>query len=303
MTGQKQRTSESMLLSVRHFAELAFGIFIISSSGTLGRYITLPAPVSIWMRCLIGGITLYIVLKISRTQLNIHRKNYLLVFWGAILLGLHWVSYFYALQLSTVALGMLSLFTYPLITALLEPLILKVPFNKRHLPMTIIALIGVFLLIPEFSFENNHTVGILFGFASAIFYSVRNILLKKKISAIGGTQLMYYQLLIIAVLLWPVFFLYPIDLKQDIVLNNWQPLLILGMVTTAVGHTLFVRSLANFSVTTVSILSNLTPLFGIILGFLILHEQPKGNAIAGGLIILIVTIVEGTLSIKNIEVK
>ena len=48
-------------------------------------------------------------------------------------MGTHWVTYFYALQWSNVAIGMLSLFTYPVITALLEPLFFNTRFQLRHL--------------------------------------------------------------------------------------------------------------------------------------------------------------------------
>ena len=61
----------------------------------------------------------------------------------------HWVTYFYALQWSNVAIGMLSLFTYPVITALLEPLILKTKFQKHHLILGFIVLIGVYFLAPD----------------------------------------------------------------------------------------------------------------------------------------------------------
>ena len=41
-------------------------------------------------------------------------------------MGAHWVTYFYALKLSNVALGVLSLYTFPIFTAILEPVFLKI---------------------------------------------------------------------------------------------------------------------------------------------------------------------------------
>lgn len=117
--------------STSHFLSLGLAITIMSTSGTLGRYIQLPPPSIIWIRCVIGAIALFLVMQIWSINFKIPgRKNFYTLALGGILLGGHWVTYFYALQLSTVAIGMLSLFTYPVITALLEPLILKTSFQK-----------------------------------------------------------------------------------------------------------------------------------------------------------------------------
>jgi len=47
-------------------------------------------------------------------------------------MGGHWITYFYALKLSNVAIGMLSLFAYPIFTALLEPFFIKVKFDSHN---------------------------------------------------------------------------------------------------------------------------------------------------------------------------
>ena len=47
----------------------------------------------------------------------------------------HWITYFYALKLSNVAIGMLSLYTFPVMIAFLEPVFLKVKFNPICFPL------------------------------------------------------------------------------------------------------------------------------------------------------------------------
>ncbi len=217
---------------------------------------------------------------------------------STILLGIHWISYFHSLVLSTVAIGMLALFTYPTITAVIEPLMLRSKFEPRHLILAVIALFGVYLLVPEFSMSNQHTKGIVIGIGSALAYSVRNILLKRGVANTDGTVLMFYQLLGVTVIFWPLLLLVPADIPRQIT-ENWQGILILGVITTAAGHSMFVRSFRHFNITTVSIISNLTPLFGIILGFLVLKEIPTGNVYLGGSIILSTTLVEGYFSMRE----
>ncbi|MFT6865195.1 MAG: drug/metabolite transporter (DMT)-like permease [Cyclobacteriaceae bacterium] len=281
-----------------HFLQLGLAILIMSSSGTLGRYIDLPVPVIIWIRCVIGSVALYLVIRFGGFGIRISRgKSFWMLFISSIFLGIHWITYFYALKLSSVAVGMLSLFTYPVITALLEPIMLKVKFQKSTVFIGMIAFFGVMLLAPELNFENDYTLGIAMGIFSALTYSIRNILLKKQISDQSGVTLMFYQLLIITLILWPVLFLFNFDVDQSIV-ENWQPLLILGLFTTAAGHTLFVLSFRHFTISTVSIISALTPLLGTIIGFFVLSEVPAGRTYIGGCLILLTVIAESIRTVN-----
>ncbi len=279
-----------------HLLQLGLAIFIMSSSGTLGRYIELPPPVTIWLRCIIGAVALFIVLKVGKFDLRIgNRKNFWLLFGSSLLLAGHWVSYFYSLKLSTVAIGMLSLFTYPVITTFLEPVMLKIPFQKSSLALGILAFVGVALLAPELSFENEHTLGIAIGVFSALCYSIRNILMKKRVAQQSGITLMFYQLLFISLFLWPVLFGFEFEPAQ--LSTDWEALLILGLFTTATGHTLLVLSFKHFTVSTVSVISALTPLLGILLGFLVLNEIPAGRTYIGGSLIFLTVVTESLKSI------
>lgn len=281
------------------FLQLGLAILIMSSSGTLGRYIDLPVPVIIWIRCAIGSVALYLVLRFGGFGMRIGRgKSFWLLFTSSIFLAIHWISYFYALKLSSVAVGMLSLFTYPVITSLLEPLMLKVKFEKSSLILGLIAFAGVAMLAPEFSVKNDFTLGIIIGIFSAVTYSIRNILLKKQISDQSGVTLMFYQLLIITALFWPVFFFFDFE-KGQLISASWQPLLILGLFTTAAGHTLFVLSFRYFSISTVSIISALTPLLGTIIGFVVLSEVPADRTYIGGLLILVTVIIASARTVSK----
>lgn len=280
--------------------QLTFAICLMSSSGVLGRYITLPTPVTIWIRSVIAVITLYLILKALKKSTFIGwGRHFRIVLISSVFLGAHWITYFSALQAADVAIAMLSMFTYPIMTALLEPLLLKSKFDKGSLLLSFIALVGVFFLVPDLNFDNSVTRGVFLGLLAGFFYAIRNILMKKNLTDHGGLTLMYYQMAILTLLLWPSAFIYQLDFNTQIIQGDWEALLILGVVTTAFGHTLFVRSLKNFTVTTVSILSCLTPLLGTLLAFFILDEVPKGQTVLAGAIILITAGLESYRSVQQ----
>lgn len=273
---------------LRNVAELNLGVLFISTSGVLGRYIDLPAPVTIGLRAAIACCFLLLFVRWKGWSFSIQRKDRVLVLVGGVLLGLHWVFYFYSLQLSNVAIGMLSLFTYPAITALLEPVLLKTRLLKFHLLLCALVLVGIYFLVPEFNLENDHFKAVGCGVLSALCYALRNIIMKPKIGQYNGSVLMVYQLIAVSVVFSPAYFL----LDTGNLVEYLPATLMLGMLTTAIGHTLFLSSLKHFSAITASIISCTQPVFGIIIGMLVLHEYPSANTMIGGAIIIAAVLAE-----------
>ena len=118
----------------------------------------------------------------------------------------HWISYLYALKLSNVAIGMLSFYTFPVITSLLEPFFMKTKFNPMHLVLGLIVLVRLYILTPEFSLENSMIRGVLLGLISALCYAIRIVILKKQVTNYHGSMLMLYQTFVISIVLLPVLF-------------------------------------------------------------------------------------------------
>lgn len=276
-------------------AELNFAMVLISTSGVLGRYITLPPALTIFWRALLAAIFLFLFCKWKKIVLfKSFKKDSGSIILGGILMGAHWITYFYSLQLSNVAIGMLSIFTYPIFTSFLEPILLKTQFQKVHLLLALLVLIGIFFLVPEFDLKNEYTMAVIFGLISALCYALRNIVLKKQIQNHHGVALMWYQLLIVTVLLAPVLFIFDID----ILTMQWSALILLALLTTAIGHTLFLMSFKYFSITTASIMSSAQPIYGILIGMIFLSEYPTFSTIIGGTLILTSVVIESIRSFK-----
>lgn len=271
-----------------NFIELNIAILFISTSGALGRYIDLPIPITIGLRSLIGGIALYFFCRWKKIGFYIEGTDRKTIFFGGLLLGLHWITYFYALRLSNVAIGMLSLFTYPAITAILEPIFLKTKILKIHLILSVLVLVGIYFLVPDFDIKNDDFKAVGFGVFSAFCYATRNIILKTKVNNYDGSLLMAYQLLVITLVLSPFAFF----LDTTSVIDYLPATILLALLTTAIGHTLFLHSLKYFSTVTASIVSCSQPVYGIIIGMIFLQEYPKVTTVIGGAIIIFTVLIE-----------
>ncbi len=275
---------------------LNFAVLLISTSGVLGRYIDLHPVVTIFYRCCIAAIVFYLYCRWKKIDLKVENKNDLLklIISGA-LLGGHWITYFYSLRYSSVAIALLSLFTYPVITAFLEPLFFKSKLDKVHIALGLLVLGGIYFLSPEFDLENDYFVAILFGIISAVFYALRNLLMKKEVKKYNGSALMFYQILVISAFLSPSVFFSDFNMVSI----QWKPLLILAVLTTCIGHTLFLQSFKNFSITAASIMSSIQPVYGIILGAIFLSEIPSYKTLIGGSIIISAVVIESLLSVNK----
>ena len=268
---------------------LLIATLLISTSGALGRYIEMPAPVIVWWRCALASIMLWLFCKIKGVSLHIDSKKIVRIFMiSSILLGAHWITYFYALKMTNVAIGMLTLFTFPVLTALLEPLFFKTKLDLIHVLLGLLVLIGIYFLVPDFDFEGEQFYGVCLGLISALFYAFRNLLLKPYAKKYDGTKVMFYQVAILSLVLLPIL----LFMDTSGIQTQYPYVILLALVTTAIGHSLFVKSLKYFKVSTASIIGSAQPVFGIIIAYIFLNETPSWSTFIGGSLILLTVVIE-----------
>lgn len=216
-------------------------------------------------------------------------KDFLFVFGIGILFALHWVTYFHSIQVSTVAVGMLSLFTYPVFSAILEPLF----GGKRPDPfaffLALFSFFGLFLIVPDLSWDNQMFQGVVWGVVSAVLYAIRNLLTKEMHVHYPSAQILFTQLIATTIVLLPfadglfVMLAEPKYLLFQVVLAG---------IFTSLAHTIWIRSLSNLSVTTAGTLSTLSPIYGSLAAWYFLGEVPPERLWLGGGVILFCAILE-----------
>ena len=283
---------------LRYVAQLNFAVICISTSGVWGRYINLEPEQTIFFRALLALFFVYLVCRFNKYSLKLEKgRDTYSVLWCGLCFGIHWVTYFYALHLSSVAIGMLAIYTYPVITAFLEPLLLKSSFQRSHVVLGALVIAGVYFLVPDIDFSNRQFVAVCLGVISAFFYAIRNIMIKPKVERYNGSVLMMYQLLVISVLLAPV--LYFTDFEKTFV--ALPGIVFLALITTTLGHTLLLKSFKHFSATTVSIMSSVQPIYGILMGMLFLGEFPEWHTLIGGALIFTAAGIENRRTFREIK--
>ena len=265
------------------FLSLNLALILISTSGVFGKTIAMAPEITIFWRCLFSVIVLGAYVYLKKLDIKLFSKHDLLIIiLGGLLMAFHWVTYFYSLSLASVAIAILTLHTFPAMTTILEPILLKTKFRAYHVILALLIFIGIYIIIPEINLDNNIFLAVVFGLVSALTYALRNIYTRKVMPRYNGTAMMFFQLIIMTIVLAP-FLLF----KDTTGLVNDMPALMgLVILTTCLGHTLLVINLKNYSAVTISLLSSIIPIYGILWPYLFLGEIPRVSTIIGGLFIL-----------------
>ena len=271
---------------------LYIAVFLLALNGLFAKLIPLDATSITQLRSVLAGITLLLFALMRKRPVKLDTaRQYVGVHLIGVVLGLHWVCFFYSMQISTVAIGMLSLFTYPIITVLLEPFYNKQKLLTSDILAALVVLFGVYMMVSDdlHSFDSEVVQGVIWGVISAFLFSLRNLLQKYYYPEVSSDRLMLHQVIAVSVML-----LLFVDYPQVTTLesNDWLTLILLGVISTAMGHTLLSYSLKHLAAKSIAMISCLQPFFATIFAWIILNEVPTKAVLLGGVIIVSVALYE-----------
>jgi len=265
------------LLSV-HSAVLIFGLTALFS-----KVISLSAIEITLLRSFFAIFAIAIYIKFLKESLALHNKrDYWIVAVLGVLLGTHWITYFHAMQVSTIAIGIISLYTYPVITVFLEPFFHGEKPHIKDILSAVFVLFGIYLLVPEFSIDNETALGVFWGVLSAFLFAMRNIIHGRYFTGYPARHALFYQTIIVFTMLIP----FAGQVIPDVTQTQWLQLLILGVLFTALPHTLFAHSLLHLKAKTAGLVGCMQVVYGTAFAAIFLAEMPEWSTVIGGLIVI-----------------
>ncbi len=278
------------------YLTLYVGVILLAGNGLFAKGINLDATSITQIRSVIAAITIALFLCfVKRSHFVKNTKKLIGIYGIGIFMGLHWVTFFHSMQISTIAIGMLSIFTYPVMTVFMEAAIHKSRPHWQDILSTILVLAGILLMTGnELAQPGSATLqGIFWGTLSAFFFASRNVVQKYYFADITSDVLMLHQMIAISLMLFAF-----IDFSTISTISNidWIKLLALGTISTAGAHTLLVMSYKNLPAKTVAMISCLQPVIAGLLGWVFIKEQPTFYIVVGGSIILAVAVYESISS-------
>ena len=266
-----------------HGAVVLFGL-----AGLFGKWLALSPLIIVLGRVVFAALVLGLILLLTRRPFGISRPGDRLLFLGlGILLAVHWSVFFLSVQVSTVAVGLLSYSSFPVFTAFLEPAFFRKRLDLFNVLFAGICLLGVFLIVPRFVWSDAVFRGVLYGLAAGLTFAVLSIINRLLTARHDSVKIAFWQDSIAALALLPFLFI----LRPALTGKDLGLLLFLGIICTAGAHTLFIEAMRRQTAQTASIISSLEPVYGIALAYLFLREIPAPRTLLGGAVILAAVIV------------
>lgn len=275
-TKNTRQGSNSVLLL--HGAVMLFGL-----SAVLGQFVDAPAAVIAGGRVVWSSLALLVLSLAKKSDLKLKsKKDYAAALAAGVVLAIHWTTFFQAIQSSSVAIGTITFSAFPLFLTFLEPLVFHEPLRLRSLVTALLLLVGVGITVPDFSLENQVTLGIVWGLVSALAYAVLSLANRYLSGRYEARTVCLYEQGTAAVVLLPVLVFSRVTWS----LQNFAGIAAIGLLCTAIAHSLYVAAQRHVKAQTAGIISGMETVYGILFALLFLGEIPGPRELIGGAVIL-----------------
>jgi drug/metabolite transporter (DMT)-like permease len=269
-------------LFILHLTVLVWGF-----TGILGALISINETHLVWYRVLIAAVSLFVYFKWTKTAIKVSKQTFFRLFFTGAIVGLHWILFFGAIKAATISVAMVCLSSLTLFTAILEPLLSKTRISKLEIVAGAFIIFGIYVI---FKFETEYTTGIIMGLASALCASLFSIINAKQAKNRPAPIISFYELT--GAFFWISIYLFATDgfNNKAMYLNpsDLIYLLILGTICTSVAYVAGVSVMKELSAFRVALITNLEPIYAIILALIIFGKDEKMTSgfYFGALIIL-----------------
>jgi drug/metabolite transporter (DMT)-like permease len=268
MVAKSQKSGLNKNLIILHFT-----VFIWGFTSILGKLIHVQSVYLVWYRVLIAFVTLFLYFKFNRTDFKVSRDTFLKLFFTGALVGGHWILFFQAIKSSTVSVTLVCMSSITLFTAIFEQLINKTKISKLEILSGLLIISGIFLI---FKFETQYTLGIIFGLLCSAFASLFSIINSKQVKKTEAPVIAFYELL--GALFWITLYLLltgGFNNEMKLIPSDIGYLIILGTVCTSLAYVAGVSVMKEFSAFRVALITNLEPVYGIVMAFIFFNEMDK----------------------------
>ncbi len=252
---------------------------IWGSTPIVGILSNLPSPVFVFFRVVFAfPFIFYFAVKRAGIVEFFKLKPFWPLLISGMFLGINWIFFFWALNLTSISTVVVLYYTGPVISIILAVLFLGEKFNKYILTAVVLALTGV--MISNFDNGFKFNFGAFVALLAGVSYGFLGFFSKIATLHHRAASVTAWQILISIFLTVPFLFLNDFDFT----FQTFVIVLIAGIVHTAFALFLWYDSLNFISVGTASVLQYLDIFFAMLFG-LFLGQVPGFSQIIGGVLI------------------
>jgi len=287
--------------NLKHYLHLHFLVFIAGFTAILGEVISIGSIALVWHRMFIALLLTFLFLIYKGYNLIINKKNLLRFSIAGIIIALHWITFFEAIEQSNISITLAMFSTGAFFASLLEPIFFKRKVRPVEIILGFLVICGVFIILNA---NINSFIGVVLGITSALLASLFSVLNGKLVQKNNPIVISFYEFLsgVIFILLYLIFSGTLAELTiTSLISYDYLYIFILGSICTAYAFIASVHILKYLSPYTLVLTYNLEPVYGILLAIFIFPETEKMefSFYVGTLIILSTIIINSILKFRK----
>lgn len=254
---------------------------VFGSAALYGKLDVSPVWI-IAVRAAFASATL-LVFGLIRNEIQVPLLRMKLIISGAIL-SVHWLTFFYSVQLSGIAIPTLTFAAFPLFTLILEAAMQRKHLKPIGVGAAILIIVAVGLLVKIDKGTSDLLWGAVLGLLSAALFAVFGVVSKTLMQRLTTITVSFYQNIVVFIVLLPFL---PFSAPVPNEMMEWVFLAMLGVITTALMHQLYLFALKRLTAGTCSGFVALEPVYAILFAAVFFDEPVSATIIVSGILILI----------------
>ncbi|UGB46786.1 DMT family transporter [Frateuria edaphi] len=249
-----------------HFCVVLWGFTAI-----LGKLITLPAAALVWWRMLLVTVALMMTPRVWRGLRAMPARLRWAYAGIGVLVSLHWLTFYAAIKLSNASVGATCIALGPVFLAFVEPWIARRRFDPRELLLGVAVVPGVAMVVG--GVPTAMRLGLVVGTASALLVALFSACNKRLVEHGDPLTVTWLELGTGTLFLGLLAPLLPHSAFVLPGLHDAILLVLLSFGCTLLPFALALVALRHLSAFGTQMVTNLEPVYAIVLAVLLLGEQ------------------------------
>ena len=272
------------------YFKIHFIVIIYAFTAILGNATKANALTIVFVRCMITAISLGLIIHYSNKSFRVSAPVLRMWILNGVFIALHWLLFFGAAKVSTVAMCLAGLSTQTFWTSLIEPIAKKVRISMIEV---FLGLLVIAALVIIFSVEQAQWLGLLMGIASGFFGALFSVVNGQYTHTHDPKLITLYEMIaagLITGIVWSfgafdgLVGYFPMRL-------DWLWIGILALVCTVYAYTETIHLYKVFSVFSINLVITLEPVYGMILAIYIFgNKEIMQPGFYYGTILLVLTV-------------
>ena len=254
------------------YFKIHFIVILYAFTAILGNATNANALTVVFFRCVIAAAGLGLILAASKQSFRVPASVLKIWLLNGAFVALHWLLFFGAAKVSTVAMCLAGLSTQTFWTSILEPIAKKKPIAKIEVFLGILVVIALGII---FSVESGQWIGLLMGIGAGFFGALFSVINGNYTHTHDPKLITVYEMVAAGFITGAVWLsglvggspgFVPIGL-------DWLWIGILAVVCTVYAYTETIHLYKVFSVFSINLVITLEPVYGILLAVFIFGQK------------------------------